>query len=166
MAKCYCHARRTRDFVGGAREASPTDALPGSPRKVDVLAARAGRRESLFSDRDTDQDERRGLAGRPTKNTGGVNRQTRPAGEVREGAGRRPKYVPEDVRALGGRVRHFRTRRGLSQGQLAKKAGLDRFHLCRLEAGHRYPTVSVLVCLARALGLTPDQLLGFASAPA
>jgi DNA-binding XRE family transcriptional regulator len=162
VPKGYTQKRMIRDFDGEAREAAPTDALPGSPEKVDELVARANRKESLFSDRDTDQDGRRGLAGRPTAGTGGVNRQTRPAGTVVEKERpRKGKCIPDSVRRLGGRIHHFRTERRLSQGQLARKAKVDRHHLSCLERGLVYPTVTVLVSLAEALGMTPDQLLGY-----
>jgi DNA-binding XRE family transcriptional regulator len=162
VPKGYTQKRVIRDREGATREPAPTDALPGSPEKVDVLRDRANRGESLFSDQDTDQDDRRGLAGRPTAGTGGVNRQTRPAATVVEkGRQRKGKCVPDTVRRLGGRIHHFRTERRLSQGQLARKAKVDRHHLSCLERGLVYPTVTVLVSLAEALGMTPDQLLGY-----
>jgi ribosome-binding protein aMBF1 (putative translation factor) len=161
VPKGYTQKRMVRDFEGQAREPIRTDALPGSPEKVDVLAARAGRRESLFSERDTDQDDRRGLAGRPTAGTGGVNRQTRPAGTVTEkGRPWKGKCRPEALSRFGGRLHWFRRRQGLSQGQLARKAGMTRHFVSRLERGTRVPTVAVLLALAGALGLTPDSLLG------
>jgi ribosome-binding protein aMBF1 (putative translation factor) len=166
VPKGYTQKRMIRDFEGEAREAAPTDALPGSPEKVDELVARANRKESLFSDRDTDQDERRGLVGKPTAGTGGVNRQTRPAGTVIEkDRPRKDRCKPESVRRLGGRIHHFRTSRGLSQGQLARKAKVDRNHLSCLERGLFFPSVPVLVALAEALGMTPDHLLGYRPAP-
>jgi XRE family transcriptional regulator, regulator of sulfur utilization len=159
--------RTVLDFDGAAREPVATDALPGSPEKVDVLAARAARRESLFSDRDTDQDECRGLAGRPTAGTGGVNRQTRPAATVVEkGRPWKGRCRPEALSRFGGRLHHYRTRRGLSQEQLARKAGMTHDFVSRLERGTRLPTVAVLLALAGALGLTPDALLGVRPPPA
>jgi DNA-binding XRE family transcriptional regulator len=155
------------DFDGDAREPVATDALPGSPEKLEVLRDRANRKESLFSSGDTDQDDRRGLAGRPTKDTGGVNRQTRPGGTVEMKARRyRGRCKPDSVKRLGGRIHHFRTRQGLSQGQLACKAKLDRRHLSCLERGLFFPSVPVLVAIAEALCLTPDTLLGYAHGPA
>jgi DNA-binding XRE family transcriptional regulator len=161
VPKGYTQKRVIRDREGVTREPVPTDALPGSPEKVDVLVDRASRGESLFSERDTDQDERRGLAGRPTAGTGGVNRQTRPAATVVEkGRPWKGKCRPEALARFGGRLHHYRTRQGLSQGQLARKAGMTRHFVSRLERGTRVPTVAVLLALARALYLTPDSLLG------
>jgi XRE family transcriptional regulator, regulator of sulfur utilization len=167
MPSGHSQKRVVLDFDGNAREPVATDALPGSPEKVDVLAARAARRESLFSDRDTDQDECRGLAGRPTAGTGGVNRQTRPAATVVEkGRPWKGRCRPEALSRFGGRLHHYRTRRGLSQEQLARKAGMTHDFVSRLERGTRLPTVAVLLALAGALGLTPDALLGVRPPPA
>ncbi len=47
----------------------------------------------------------------------------------------------EELRRLGGHLRVARERRGLSAAELARRAGVDRRTLARLEAGD--PTVSV-----------------------
>ena len=47
----------------------------------------------------------------------------------------------------------------MSQGALAKKAGISREHLNRLEAGRYDPAVGVVQRLARALGVSLTDLL-------
>jgi DNA-binding XRE family transcriptional regulator len=162
VPKGYCNAGRTREPEGNVRQGRPTDALPGSPEKVREMRARVARGESPFADGDISDDDARGLVGRPTAGTGGVNRQTRPAGTVRvKKRARRKKCIPASLRRFGGRLHHFRTTQGLSQGELAMKAGVHRIHLSYLERGMGYPTVSVLIALAEALEITPDRLLGY-----
>lgn len=61
--------------------------------------------------------------------------------------------------ALGSAIREHRTAAGLTQGQLAERAGIGRPHLNHIEGGRKSPTVVVLVHLARGLGVDPAVLL-------
>lgn len=48
---------------------------------------------------------------------------------------------------------------GLTQSELAKRAGVDTALICRLEKGRRRrPSYESIVRIARALNLAPDQL--------
>jgi hypothetical protein len=59
------------------------------------------------------------------------------------------------ARSIGGLLRHLRKRRGISQSQLAKMAvGIDRSYLSRAECGLVLLSLSKLLPLAKALGLT------------
>jgi transcriptional regulator with XRE-family HTH domain len=49
------------------------------------------------------------------------------------------------------RLRQLRDDRGLSQRALAKKAGISREYLARLETGRQDPTLSTLEKIAKAL---------------
>ncbi|MBJ7319617.1 MAG: helix-turn-helix transcriptional regulator [Brevundimonas sp.] len=60
---------------------------------------------------------------------------------------------------LGKRVRHLRTEAGLSQEELAFRAGMKRSYLSDLERGTRNPTVRAMDRLAQALKVHPRQLL-------
>lgn len=65
-----------------------------------------------------------------------------------------------DVVALFGKnVRRFRDSEGLSQEELAFRAGMKRSYLSDLERGTRNPTVRALGRLADALGVAPPRLL-------
>ena len=48
-------------------------------------------------------------------------------------------------------VKRLREARGLSQEALAKKAGISRGYLARLETARRDPTLTVIEKLAKAL---------------
>ena len=65
-----------------------------------------------------------------------------------------------DVRKLVGRnVRQNRERVGVSQEELAYRAGIDRTYVSGIERGIRNPTVLVLQDLAGVLKVRPADLL-------
>jgi transcriptional regulator with XRE-family HTH domain len=65
-----------------------------------------------------------------------------------------------DVRKLVGRnVRQYRERSGVSQEELAHRAGLDRTYVSGIERGVRNPSVLVLQDLAGVLRVRPADLL-------
>jgi len=49
------------------------------------------------------------------------------------------------------RIQALRAGRGLTQAELAKRAGIGRVTLVRIEAGQQDATVSTLAAIARAL---------------
>lgn len=53
---------------------------------------------------------------------------------------------------LGRRVRELRVQQGLSQTELARRAGMTQPAVARFEAGGTVPTLPLLERLARALG--------------
>lgn len=56
-------------------------------------------------------------------------------------------------------LRKVRLEAGLSQEALAGFAGLDRTYISLLERGLRQPTLSTLIHLASAIGVTPHSLV-------
>jgi transcriptional regulator with XRE-family HTH domain len=46
-----------------------------------------------------------------------------------------------------------------SQEVLAQQCGIYRSYLSRIESGHANPTLTVIVALARSLGIEPHELL-------
>ena len=62
-------------------------------------------------------------------------------------------------RALGDRVRGFRHGLGLSQEQLALKAGINRTYIASLEAGRRNPSIDLIARLAFALEVDAGDLV-------
>ncbi|WP_152950436.1 helix-turn-helix domain-containing protein [Brevundimonas sp. Bb-A] len=63
------------------------------------------------------------------------------------------------VAHLGKRVRHLRTIAGVSQEELAFRAGMKRSYLSDLERGTRNPTIRALGRIAAALDVHPVELL-------
>lgn len=62
---------------------------------------------------------------------------------------------------LGLRVRSLRIAAGITQEQLAEKAGLSLKHLGELERGRSNPTLSSLHALATGLGVSMAALFDF-----
>jgi transcriptional regulator with XRE-family HTH domain len=60
--------------------------------------------------------------------------------------------------AFGRNVARIRTEKEFSQDKLAEKADLDRTYLSGIERGVRNPGIKVVIRIARALGVTVDQL--------
>jgi len=55
-------------------------------------------------------------------------------------------------------LRELRTERGLSQDELAARAGLDRNYIGMIERGARNPAIVNVVKIAEALDVTPSEL--------
>jgi transcriptional regulator with XRE-family HTH domain len=65
-----------------------------------------------------------------------------------------------NIQTMNGTIKRLRVRRGLTQVELAKRAGIARGYLAQLEAGHkRAPSIAVLEKLARALRVNTGTLL-------
>lgn len=64
------------------------------------------------------------------------------------------------IQRFGKQLQRLRTRRGLTQEQLAVTASLSRTFLTKLELGQHDPTLSTLVRLAKALRVSVTELLG------
>lgn len=65
------------------------------------------------------------------------------------------------LRRFGGRVRHVRLQRNLSQEALAEKADLDRTYIGGIERGERNPSLKNVERIAHALGVTISELTNF-----
>jgi XRE family transcriptional regulator, regulator of sulfur utilization len=63
------------------------------------------------------------------------------------------------IQRFGQQLQRLRTRRGLTQEQLALKAGLVRVYVSKLEQGEHDPTLTMLVRLAKALRVSVTELL-------
>ena len=57
---------------------------------------------------------------------------------------------------IGQRVKALRLMAGLSQDELAGRAGLQRTHVSRIEAGKYAVTLETIQAIAEALGMTVD----------
>ena len=64
-----------------------------------------------------------------------------------------------DYKTIGGRIRAVRKLRGLSQEQLAEKVWISVTHMSHIETGQTKLSLPVLVDLANALQVSPDDLL-------
>jgi transcriptional regulator with XRE-family HTH domain len=62
-------------------------------------------------------------------------------------------------RRIGARVREMRTAQGLSQEELAHRAGLDRTYISQVERAVKNVTILSLDRIARALGVSLAELV-------
>jgi transcriptional regulator with XRE-family HTH domain len=66
---------------------------------------------------------------------------------------------------FGGRLKALREEKGLSQRELAERAGMNQFGVAKLEQGVREPTWATVQALARALGVRCTAFEGTADTP-
>lgn len=69
-------------------------------------------------------------------------------------------------RLLGANIRQRRRALGLTQESLAAQVGISASFLGHIERGSRTLSVDTLLSLCRALGVTPNDLLGMPCAAA
>jgi len=62
-------------------------------------------------------------------------------------------------RIFGDNLKALRTAAGISQEELATRAGLHRTYISSIERGQRNVTIENIFALARALGTTPEALV-------
>ena len=60
---------------------------------------------------------------------------------------------------LGANIKHIRTSKKMSQGDICRKLDMDRSYMSAIESGKKNITLAVLERLARALSVTPSDLL-------
>ena len=65
----------------------------------------------------------------------------------------------DELKQFGEKVRELRTKKGLSQEELAELSGLHRTYISSLELGKRNVSLINIHALAKALGVSPEKLL-------
>jgi transcriptional regulator with XRE-family HTH domain len=66
----------------------------------------------------------------------------------------------QDVgRIFGGVLRRYRSEMNMSQEELAFRAGVDRTFVSRIERGLRQPTITTLIALGSAIGVSAAELV-------
>lgn len=69
-----------------------------------------------------------------------------------------PRHRVNELRAFGLAVRARREALGISQEDLADRAGLHRTYLGSVERGERNLAIKNIYAISRALGTTPSKL--------
>ena len=67
--------------------------------------------------------------------------------------------IPNLGPVFGEVLRRYRTDMNISQEELAFRAGVDRTFVSRIERGIRQPTITTLVGLGLALGISAAELV-------
>jgi transcriptional regulator with XRE-family HTH domain len=65
------------------------------------------------------------------------------------------------MKKFGAHLRMVRIDAGLSQPQLANKAGIELSQISRIELGKTDPTMSTVSIIAKALGITLSELVNY-----
>lgn len=60
---------------------------------------------------------------------------------------------------LGDNIRRIRTKKKMSQGDIARALDVDRGYISNVENGKKNPTLITIKKLADALGISADELL-------
>ena len=60
---------------------------------------------------------------------------------------------------LGKNLKRIRTKKGISQGEIGRILGVDKGFVSNIENGKTNPTLATITKLAKALGVSSDELL-------
>ena len=82
-----------------------------------------------------------------------------PAPRLPPSPARGTSFEPEIARAFGTVTRQTRVDLGVAQDQMALIAGVDRSYFGKLERGERQPSLSILLRIAGALGVSGAELV-------
>lgn len=67
--------------------------------------------------------------------------------------------MSEDVQKLGKNLKNIRTKKGISQAEIARILNVDRSFVSNIENGKTNPTLSTISSLAQALNVSSSELL-------
>jgi len=67
--------------------------------------------------------------------------------------------MPQISKKLGANIKKIRTRNKMTQGDICRKLDMDRSYMSAIEGGKKNITIAVLDKLAKALGVSADELL-------
>jgi DNA-binding XRE family transcriptional regulator len=87
---------------------------------------------------------------------GGAHASVRPGASGTNGHG---GAIPIDGVRLGARLRELRVAAGLTQAELARRTGIHRPNIARVEAGRHTPSLETLARLASAIGVPTTTVL-------
>lgn len=67
--------------------------------------------------------------------------------------------MKSEAQKLGKNLKRIRTQKGISQGDIVRSLGMDRAFISNIENGKTNPTLATIAKLAKALGVSTDELL-------
>ena len=65
----------------------------------------------------------------------------------------------DEARKLGERLKRIRTKKGISQGEIARRLEVDKGFVSNIENGKANPTLSTIAKLAKSLGVSVGELM-------
>jgi DNA-binding XRE family transcriptional regulator len=67
--------------------------------------------------------------------------------------------MSDSSKKLALNMKKIRTRKHMSQGDICRELGVDRAYISTIESGKQNPTLSTIERIAKALGVSVDELL-------
>lgn len=67
--------------------------------------------------------------------------------------------MKEDAKKLGENIKNIRLYKKITQAELAETIGVDKSFISNIENGKTNPTLSTITSLAKALKVSPNELL-------
>jgi transcriptional regulator with XRE-family HTH domain len=67
--------------------------------------------------------------------------------------------MDSESKKLGANLKRIRTKKDISQGDIARELGVDRGFISTIENGKTNPTLATITKLAKAVGVTTNELL-------
>ncbi len=67
--------------------------------------------------------------------------------------------MKDDAKKLGQNLKKIRTKKDITQTQLAETLGVDKSFVSNIENGKTNPTLSTITNLAKVLGISTNELL-------
>ena len=67
--------------------------------------------------------------------------------------------MKDDAKKLGENLKKIRTKKNITQTELAKTLGVDKSFVSNIENGKTNPTLSTITNLANSLGVSTNELL-------
>jgi transcriptional regulator with XRE-family HTH domain len=67
--------------------------------------------------------------------------------------------MKDDAKKLGENLKRIRTKKNITQTELAKTLGVDKSFVSNIENGKTNPTLSTITNLAQTLGVSTNELL-------
>ena len=67
--------------------------------------------------------------------------------------------MTNEAQKLGQNLKRIRTKKGMSQGDIVRALGMPKSFVSSIENGRTNPTLSTITKLAKAIGVSTDELL-------
>ena len=67
--------------------------------------------------------------------------------------------MKDEAQKLGENLKRIRTEKGISQGDIARALEVDKSFVSNIENGKTNPTLATIVKIAKAIGVSVDELL-------
>jgi len=64
-----------------------------------------------------------------------------------------------EAQKLGNNLKQIRTQKGISQGEIGRLLGVDKGFISNIENGKTNPTLATIAKLAKAIGVSVNELL-------